>query len=310
MTELFCNFLRFKAFRDAFLSLFLERDVMNCVSFSNCSTQIPLPKDRGTPDLAISDDSNFNILIEVKTGNTPLTHNQPESYLEYLKDEQQNSKWMVFIVPKDYRYLTELESKIDAFLSQHSKAGINTKILFWQHVIQIIKERELPILSSYFSELYKFLKGWYQLKTINFNNAEVGRMFDKSIPEIMIKLNEIVDGVKTSLGKTGVKVTTSSYSEEYGIYIWNKDGKKILWFGIWYPFWKEHEKPLCYGVDTEAKDWSSHAVEKFKESHPQNYIEYSQYHLSWINKDILPEDDCLELIAKTIENVLIQLLES
>ena len=193
MTELFCNFLRFKAFRDAFLSLFLEKDVMNCVSFSNCSTQNPLPEDRGTPDLAINDDSNFNILIEVKTGNTPLTHNQPESYLEYLKDEQQNSKWMIFLVPKDYRYLTELESKIDAFLSQHSKAGINTKILFWQHVIQIIKERELSILSSYFSEFYKFLKGWYQLKTINFNNAEVGRMFDKSIPEIMIKLNEIVD---------------------------------------------------------------------------------------------------------------------
>ena len=99
MTELFCNFLQFKSFRDTVLGLFLEKNELNSIKFEDIDTQCSLPNNKGRPDMIISNDS-VKILFELKTEvDTPLTENQPFSYLEYLRTISSKTKWLIFFTP-------------------------------------------------------------------------------------------------------------------------------------------------------------------------------------------------------------------
>jgi len=130
-------------------------------------------------------------------------------------------------------------------------------------------------------------------------------------PKLIMKLNKIVDDVKEYSSK--IDGVSSKYiwgSDQYGVNFINRDGKAILWFGIWYPFWEKHLKPLCFGFD--VKNSPENIINKFKELYTNKTINYEfegeNLILSWVNKDDL-SGDCLGYITKEIEWLLINLLE-
>ena len=305
MTELFCNLFKFKTFRDAVLELCLQKDQLNRIEFDHLDTQHSLPDDKGRPDLAIMNEE-FEILFEIKTGNTNLTVNQPNGYLEHLRDDFHDTKWLILLVPHDYSFLGDWSSKIDVFLKRYPNSGIQTKVISWKDIMNTIEHYDLPILSGYFEDFLGLLKMWFELQNITFNASEVILMFKKDIPEILSKLFAIVDVVKNFNSKD-FSVSQSKTSSEYGAYFKTNEGESILYFGVWYKFWREYQKPLCFGV---KRTYPDKVRKKFSQLHEGHIIDFHNWRLSWIEQDILSKNNCSEIIAKLIEKELKQLIQA
>ena len=172
--------------------------------------------------------------------------------------------------------------------------------------MKTIKNSGLSDSSHIFQEFLDLLKTRFELESIIFSSAEVSMMFDKSIPEILLKLIDIVDGVKKYCSKIeGIKITYSKTNEEYGITFKTEQGEGFFWFSAWYPFWKEHKAPLSFGI---YKGHPQEIVDKFTKLHRDEYIEFYEQYVCSIDKDIIARSDALETIAKLVEKEVKQLL--
>lgn len=297
MTELLCNFMAFKPFRDAFLKLFLNDEID--ISFENFETQFMTDINQSRPDMIISNET-CEILIEVKTWNTGLTSNQPDSYIKHLKTTDKQYKYLVFLIPSDYWYISEWDNRIHSWQKDNS-LDIFIKTVFWKEIIEIIEKNDLDVISGYFHDFYELLKSWFDDKIISFNSEELDYMYSSKIPEILLELYSIVDDVKGFFSQKYL-VSKSMISEEYGIYIRDLENKEnLLYFGIWYPFWKEEGFPLCFGVSI---DWSKDVVNKFTKKYHNSLTGYEGFKLCTINKEILSDDKKLDKIKELIKDTL------
>jgi len=314
MTELFYNLLVYKPFRDAFLELFLSKDELIYFEYDHFETQYNLINNLGRPDLIISNEK-YEIFFEIKIDDIELQNSQPKSYLEYLcRESGVPNKLLILLVPKNYKFKNEWKLRIEKFDNEHQEKKVNTLFCFWEDVIEIIERYNLNMLSQIFSEFLELLKMWYDPKTITFNYKEVTHMFLDEIPKITINLYKVVDKVAEQLGKL-YNISTSKGSKgypEYSIYIKDKDGMVILYFGVWYDFWFKYKKPLCYGVN--IKKYPSDVTNKFLKIHGNNIIKEDKWKLAWIDRDIIEgtfegEEDCSEKILHIIKDELSQLIE-
>ena len=97
LTEVFCNFMRYENFRNLFIDI-INKKIKNKeniidkskVKFQNFDTEVALKENEekaGRIDLQLKINEEiylFEIKIEVLT---KLTNNQPNGYLEYLKND-------------------------------------------------------------------------------------------------------------------------------------------------------------------------------------------------------------------------------
>jgi hypothetical protein len=299
MTELLCNFMAFKPFRNAFLRLFFEDDV-ELVSFDDFQTQYTTDINQSRPDMAISND-DCEFLVEVKTWDTGLTSNQPDSYLEYLKSVKKRYKYLVFLVPSNYSHLTEWQRRVDKWLKEN-KCNISIKTVFWSEIISCIEQNDLNVIGERFRDFYELLKSWFEIEPITFNRVEVNYMFNPEIPRILTKLYAIIDEAKNYFSQI-YTVSKSMNNEEYGIYIKRREDKtNLLYLGVWYPFWEEHGCPLCYGVDIDG--WSKDVVKKFSAAHKGKTIDINGFRTVIIEKDFLEDEKCTEKIINLIKEEL------
>lgn len=320
MTELFRNLLSYKIFRDYFLRLFLDENSLKLIDSNDINTQYSIPN--GRPDLVIIN-NKFQIYFEIKIGDTELTSNQPDEYINDLKKATNKEKWMVFLTPKNYYRLDWLKSKgFDEVSRCIHDFKINTKIIFWQDVMDIIEDNSLNCLNHSFNDFLGLMKIWYELETINFESSEIELMFGKNItnadanninfnseeyeimtttnaiPIIIHKLYKLIDEVGNSATKkAGGKVYKDK--NEYGIYFKDKDGNDILWFGVWYEAWEKLKKPICFGVHHE---WSETIIKEFKHLYPKS-VDISDWYIYWIEKESLlynAVEKTEEIIEKTL----------
>ena len=49
------------------------------------------------------------------------------------------------------------------------------------------------------------------------------------------------------------------------VVILSTNGKEVLWFGMWFDYWKDRGVPLCFGV---SKDWKPNVITEFKKLNP------------------------------------------
>lgn len=302
MTELLCNFLSYKTFRNVFLRRFLNAEQTDGVQFENIQTQYNLPGDKGRPDFAICNDE-LEVLFEVKTGDTYLTENQPDGYLQYLVDSDSKNRFMIFLVPDCYRYLDEWINRSSLSLAQNGKPLIKLLVIYWSDIIKDIEKSDLAEISNYFKEFLDLLKTWFELEAISFNSLEVFRMLDKSIPEILLKLYRIVDEVKNHNSKNFL-VSKFINSEEYAVQFKKQDGSPMLYFGVWYDFWKDHNLPLCYGVAPSS--YPNDITNTFLKSHSDSK-DYEGWRMAWIDQNVLNSEDCVkkivDLVAEELEKM-------
>jgi len=302
MTELFCNYMAFKPMRILFLNLFLNKDESGNFQYNDFQTQNTVELNNCRPDITVSND-DYEILIEVKTGNSSLTDNQPFSYLQHLHNSNKENTYLIFLIPTDYSYKNEWSTKVNAFKMQFPESKVKTKIVYWNDIIHAIQISELFQMSEKVHDFYELLKMWFEVRKVSFSNTEMNYMFNREVPQIISKLFEIVNAVKNYSGKK-LKARITSNAIEYSVYFQDESNNYVLFFGIWYEFWEEHGSPLCYGIDTS---WNSNKLSNFKNRH-ETLIEKDGYYLVSIDQKILTKENASEEIAHLIDNELTELI--
>ena len=163
-TELLRNFLQLKPFRDVFLKLFLADDeIVASIEKNNLRTQVSM-KERGIPDLVIEND-RVRIFCEIKINDADLTENQPAGYFKYLSSLRDDvKKWLIFIIPRDYRNEGTLRRSINDCLASEENTDINVRIIYWREIVRAIESNQLSRVSIFFAEFRSFLKSWFMPK--------------------------------------------------------------------------------------------------------------------------------------------------
>ncbi|WP_457594557.1 hypothetical protein [Hydrogenimonas sp.] len=255
VTEAFCNLMQIKVFRDMFLNFVSSRsDAISFdpdnIKYRAFSSEKPLEMDgdgkdtrAGRADIAIDIkglDYIFELKIEV---NTRLTANQPERYLEYLKDQNPEfyKERLFFILPEGYWYRKVLEN--------HPQVA-KCNIFYWEDLLEEIKKRELDRANVFIGEFCRILESnWFYYESVVFGKSELDLLFLKkeatlrnsNLPSVMRKLFTVVNGV---CGKIDCIGKYDRQQEEWFGYIVNNNKYGIkkgweIWFGIDYELWEK-----------------------------------------------------------------------
>ena len=311
-TELLCNLMSFASFRRALLARLLPgSSFIDHIEHEDIDTQITLDSGNGRPDVVIDSDRIYSIL-EIKTElDCTLTENQPDGYLSHLlvSDEKYSEKycekWLVFLVPKGWIYEYAVKDRFNQIKADSTHNLINTSILYWEDVLDIIEGTNLKELNPFFNDFHKMLVRWYRPKQISFTKREFDMILTKEIPEILEKLDELMEQIYS---KSRAYKCYKHHSgrqlccEERSIYFQNEQGEDIFYFGVWTPFWKERGYPFCYGVYKEHPN-----VESFRnvcKATNKDTIEFRNWIMSWISPETLAKENVADEIWRELQIVL------
>jgi len=313
-TELFINLFQFQIFRSFFEEyISIKCNIKLCsIRYEDISSQ-NRTDEYGIPDVKFVTDKAI-ILLENKVENyRHLTEHQPESYLEYLLDEEYNNKnrILLFFVPKRYIYERELKNRAAGYLID-CEQDIIFKVLYWEDLIHEFYKRGLCEINPMFDHFYDLAKNWFPITKISFSKNELEMIENSTLIETLTKLMEIVLYVSNQLEKKeGINRHLTINQNEYAIYIKDKENNDILYFGIWYPFWKAHNFPFALAVDQLSYD--AKYVERFKAKFP-NYIRDNHFPPEdWLvfgmDPQIFLSETCEENVLSTVIKVIDSLME-
>ncbi len=281
LTEVFCNFMRYKKFRDLFIDIVNEkirnqenRIDKSRVEFQDFDTEVILGDNEnkfGRIDLQLKVNEEEIYLFEIKIEIfTSLTPNQPTNYLDFLNDKNEN---LFFILPKGYFHKSEILNSWES-KNHYTKREIeNHNIIYWEDILKQLRKQELDKVNIFIEEFCKILDfRWFYFEKIIFTKNELDLMFsdkkDKgykmleniNVPVLMSKLFQIVFDTKIDCENN----KEPQYPDYFGYYVDNKKndlyGKLRIWFGVDYELWEETKLPLSIQIvaknqeDTDIKN--------------------------------------------------------
>jgi len=289
LTEVFCNLLDLKPFRDLFLEIIKEKSKTfksQDIVYANFKTEVNLQDEQhyGRSDLHLTLDEDeyiFEIKIEKKT---KLTDNQPNGYLNYLNNKNQN---LFFIIPRNYLHLNKICERWYTKNGYEKQKILSNNIILWEDILNRIKKYELDNVNLFINEFCNIVEyRWLKYKVINFKTFEIELLFndkedlgedlkmllDTNIPKIISKLFNVVD-------ETYKKFEIDSKSDEqcsdyYGYYLKNKaynlNNDLDIWFGVDYEIWEKHNFPIIVQIIIN----NNNIIEKIKKINQLIEFEY------------------------------------
>ena len=281
LTEVFCNFMRYENFRNLFIDI-INKKIKNKeniidkskVKFQDFDTEAALEENEekaGRIDLQLKVNEEiylFEIKIETYTS---LTKHQPKSYLEFLKDKNEN---LFFVLPKGYFHKNEIFNRWENKNHYRKKEIENHNIIYWEDILDKIRKQEFDKANIFINEFCNILGlRWFDFEKIEFTKYEIELMFsDKkekgykmlenvNVPVLMNKLFQIVVNTKIDYYKKDKDKIEQRY-DYFGYFIDNKKNdisdKLTIWFGIDYEIWENTQNPISIQiVGFEAEDKQS-----------------------------------------------------
>ena len=261
LTELLRNFLEYALFRQLFFQQVLKLPEVQVPAADEITTQRRL-SDHGQPDIYIGT-KDADIFIEVKVNNVGLTDAQPAQYLEYLLESKKKHKQLFFLLPNGYWHKPEIERREKEFYHAHPGQNSLVSILSWNDVIHLIDQYDLHRVSPLFADFRTLLKSWFEPPVVILNAHLIHRMFDKDIPALLIKLYATIDALSGTLGSEGYQISKKKSENEYGLYLYTREGTPLVYVGVWYSFRKETGSPFCLAV--AAHEHGADTVDRFRQ---------------------------------------------
>lgn len=317
-TELLCNLMEIKVFRDVFLKVLLKEHVKDIPATDSVAFETQHTCQHGRPDIVITTDK-LKVFVEVKTSaRTELTPNQPAGYLTDLTaDSEHEIRGVVFLLPRRYAKESTIREEFRAFrrrdeeqrtAEQRQKRPVITRVVCWNDLVVAIEDAELPDFNPLIQEFNKLIRGWLFPVPIEFTKAEVRAMRKTETPGVLIKLGEVVRDVNRRFQNSKDYETTLSGrrdmddSYEYGLKFYNSDGREMLWFGIWFPFWVKHGKPLCFGVHQGYGE----SVNRLFGNHvgKDEYKVHDKWVMSWFGDETLDDAHVVDNIVGILGRLL------
>ena len=258
-TELLCNMMKYKDFQNIFSRFFgIE------TSETKVDTQYRTKKN-GIPDLVISYDNGIEF-IEAKISDRRLTKNQPEGYVEELKNESKTTKKLYFIIPKNYYFKKDLEKRKENIKDK----SIPIEIKYWEEFFEHCKkESNIFLKNNVLFEYYSLLKSWFGYETIIFNKKEQKIMNENG--KVMYKAGKWLESISSLLEQKEYKVTWSDGLQEIGIFIY-KSNIYYGWIGVSFPVWEENGHCFIYTISNkDKKRYYNNFINIYKNCH--EYVE-------------------------------------
>ena len=330
VTEIFCNLMQYKLFRDMFLEMVNEKRKklefeefdLTTIKYNDFSTEKDFGKDfeddknRGRGDLILENDVDYIFELKIERYRRP-TSNQPEGYLKYLEND--NSR-LFFIVPKNYMYKNVI---YDRWYKKtgYSKENIKNHFIFWEDIINQIRKKELDKLNLFINEFCNILDyRWFYYPNIVFSDYEFNLLFqnqknkkeelsmlmDTNLPKVMSKLFQIVEEVDN---KFDTKREITKTEEYYGYLLKNKNipDNWEIWFGIDYEIWEIHNCPLTiqiYSEDAEEMKRIEKLDLRLEEFDYQDEDMLKVFFIA-LEKDLFNEDtNIIQVFENTINEVV------
>lgn len=317
LTEIFCNLMSYKIFRNHFVQFVKDNNEkfsvnIDEISFNDFQTEKDFGFDDneeykkvGRGDLVLEvDGKDYIFELKIET-TTDLTNNQPYGYIKYLKNNNQTKDDLYFILPADYKHIFKLKDIDD------------THIMYWEDLIYSLKTNgiiDIPYIKDFCNILeYR----WFYYASINIRKVEINlieirgelNMDNRSVPHIMQKLFNIIDEIYEKYRGKVCQKNKYKDSFSYGFFIKNSDGEEILFFGIDYFVWEQTGNPLVIGLENINNKYLNdfkliYNEENLKEiiyEGGANYI-----YLSLQNNEYLLEEN-VEKIKKKIDDVVFKI---
>jgi len=327
LTEVFCNLMQYKAFRDLFLNFVKEKtknlsfENFNNIKYNDFETEKEFKfyeeeskedKKIGRGDLILNIDG-IEYIFELKIENyTRTTNNQPDGYLKYL--EEQNiendikdsdySKRLFFIIPREYMHKKDLNK-------------VKENILYWEDFLDVLKESELDKINLFIEDFCKILNdNWFYYEDIKFISQELKLILNQNkiegikllenmnIPNLMNKLFNIVDEVKVKNNKNPTALKLNC--DYYGYFLKNKSynipEKWTFWFGVDFKLWAERNAPITIQISLDDQE------EMIKVKKQLSLEEYKNKDITIfyfpLNNKIFKSENIAKEIEKEIEKLL------
>lgn len=335
LTEIFCNLLQYKVFRDLFLemvnekrkALGIEEFNLYAAKYQNFSTEVDLNSNdeeknskKGRADLIFAYRNEMEYIFELKIETyTNLTDNQPKSYLKYLQadSESKADQRLFFILPKGYLHKNEIVN-IWEDTTKYSKKNIECQFLYWEDILDRIKKKELHRFNPYIHDFCAIMDyRWFYYEDIKFSQQEVELIKEedkmtknRKVPELMMKLLKIVDEVAGKLiVNNRIKEQTSTY---YGYYLLKEYAENKIpknwdvWFGVDYEMWKKGNSPLTVQINSDDlyEDEKIKKIDGIKEylyEDNETTTNYFEFNIDELNDD---ENNIIKQFEKNICEVL------
>lgn len=329
LTEVFCNLLSYKPFRDMFLNIVHKKNpqvIPSKIRFTNFDTEIVLrddKKNKGRSDLYLNA-NNTEYIFEIKINKfTAPTENQPIGYLQYLENNKESdpNKRLFFIIPRGYQHLNEICKNWTEKNNEYSQDQItDLNVIFWEDILEKIKNSELDKLNPIINEFRRILKSqWLEYIRVVFTKFEIDLIFninkrkeniemffDTNIPKIIQKLFKVVDGVYEKFENKIDKSYNRQYSDAYGHVLLNSKNNipenMSIWFGVDFEIWEKLNLPLTIQIEPEKSDGLKDILD-LKLSKKFEYDDSTITTYIGIEKDIFenPEINLVEEFVKRIE---------
>lgn len=268
LTEVFCNFMKYKIFRDLFMDIVNEK-IKNeenkidksIVKFQDFDTEVALNNQKnGRIDFQLQLNDGI-YLFEIKIDLfRELSDKQPNNYLKFLKNKNEN---LFFILPKLYFHKDEIFNRWKNE-NKYSKEEIeNHNIIYWEDILKHIKKQELDKTNIFINEFCNILDfRWFNFEKITFTKNELNLIFnDKkekghkmienmSIPKLISNLYKIID---VSSDKFFTKYYKELESYEYNGYFLDNNKYKLsnkfkIWFGVDNVIWENTQNPISIQI--------------------------------------------------------------
>jgi len=192
-TDYFCNLLSIDTFRDLFIEfIFNEKREYQ---YNKFDTEKVLGK-YGRIDLILQSD-NKEFLFEVKNKDfTCLTENQPQGYLEYLKEKNIKDTHLFFLIPKTYKHKDEIYRNWN---NKSDVEKIRNQIFYWEDFLLKVKESKI-CNDMAIQMFYEFCEHWFNLRITEIKEDEMNLIKNPLVPSLMSKLVEITDKIGNEQG--------------------------------------------------------------------------------------------------------------
>jgi hypothetical protein len=301
-TELLCNLMQFAAFRRPLLTQILSEKSAAQVTFEDIDTQLDL-KGSGRADIVIKNDEIL-ALVEVKvTQFQGLTDNQPKGYFSYLLKDKTPKRWLLFLVPQAWVYLSDLEASLKSLTVSNRDGGVLSKVVFWEDVLDVIEKNDLQAMNPFLGDFYDLLVARLRPPAIVFSTREVLMLFSKEFPTALSKLDQLIVQIKDkgSAYTSSFQRSRTLCPEEYGLYFRNARDDRVLWFGAWTKFWMQEGLPLCFGVDDK---WPDAVRKAFHSSYKGDTKRCEDWTLGWVTQDAWDSKNAVEQVWRQLAPVL------
>jgi hypothetical protein len=292
-TQLLCNLMQRPegaSLRIKVLSLLLDPELASIVAPNQIDTQVVIT-DAGRPDLIV-ESPEVRAAIEVKVNphrrctdyQVPSDDDSVEGYCGFLNRATASRKILSFLVPRDWEFLPRTQDRLKSLHERNP--SIETKIVFWERVLELSKDFLSDPLHV---EFWRLLES--DFGSVKFEEEEIEVAVNcPGLPiATIIKVGYVIDQIAEKCRKEfsidGPEHAKSG--EQYGLEFYRvqrgsrgREKTYFFWFGIWSPYWEKEGRALCFGI-TNEKEAEKKAFERTYSGATEPFRDYT---LGWVSE--------------------------